>query len=649
MFRGPLTVIALRLGAVIVLYTVSRVLFAWLNSGLFPEVPMASFVGGVRFDISAIAWLNLLSVALYLWQPTPSRKWMRDLQLAVFVIPNAVALFFQFVDLGYYPFSQKRSTADFLRIITTGDDTASLAPAFMKDYWHLLLMYLGAVAALFWAYRLSARHAAPVDRGAWRIGWRLILVGAMVIGTRGGLQLVPLQPLDAARYGGAAVLPVTLNTPFTMLMSLGKATLVDRHYMTMEQAEALWPVHHDLRHPATLPHRPWEPLSDTLRIATDSTPTVTGALASHPNVVVIILESFSAVYSAELAGGTGYMPFLDSLMRTSLHFTRAYANGRRSIDGIPAILAGMPEMMDEAFITSPYAGRPFTSLANILGAEGYRTSFYHGGRNGTMGFDGFARSAGFQRYVGLNEYRGTPEDHDGHWGIRDRPFLQFYAQELNREEQPFMSTVFTLSSHHPYELPEDEAKHFEGGTLPIHPTLRYTDDALRQFFSTARRMPWYANTIFVITADHTADLERNGQHSDKPIDHWIPLVVHAPGRVGQHAYQGVTQQIDILGMVLDLAGYEAPFFSFGHSPLRPGGGYAIMASNGIYRIISAQAQVQFDGKLVVGVQPLNGHTSVPEAVTTEMEQRLKAAIQQYDHHLLHGGMVVSTQRNQPAP
>lgn len=642
MFRGPLTVLALRLGAVAVVYTLTRILFVLFNASLFPAVPLASFVGGLRFDASAIGWINLPWLVLYLFQAPARFKWMHGLQLALFIIPNAAALFFQFVDLGYYAFSLKRSTADFLQILTTGNDTASLAPAFLKDYWYLLLLYLGSVAALVWAYGLSARRTATVERLGWHIGWRAIALGAIAIAVRGGLQLVPLQTMDGAQYGGAHVLPVTLNTPFTMLMSLGKPTLVERHYMPDREADALWPVVQDLRTSVTMPIQPWDARTAAIRIATDSTPTKIPSNGPAPNVVVIILESFSAVYSAELAGGPGYMPFLDSLMRESLYFTHAYANGRRSIDGIPAILAGIPELMDEAFITSPYAGRPFTTLANTLGSEGYHTSFYHGGRNGTMGFDGFTRSAGFHQYVGLNEYKGTPADHDGHWGIRDRPFLQHYAQALNEERQPFLSTVFTLSSHHPYELPEQDAVRFAGGTLPIHPTLRYADDALRRFFAMARTMPWYANTIFVITADHTADLERNGSHSDKPIDHWIPLVVHAPGRVLPYRHDGVTQQIDILPMVLELAGYAHPFFSFGHSPLRPGGGYAIMASNGIYNIIGSQTQVQFDGEHTVGIIPINGATSVDSVLATAMEQRLKAAIQQFNHHLLHGGMVVDT-------
>ncbi|HRH71354.1 MAG TPA: LTA synthase family protein [Flavobacteriales bacterium] len=619
MFRGPLTVLSLRLGAVALVYSLTRVLFVALNSDHFQDVPIASYLGGVRFDGFAIAWINLPWVLLFFIHPKPGNKGFRAVQLWLFLLLNATALFFQFVDIEFYNFSLKRSTADFLRIMTTGNDTANLAPAFLRDFWYMLLLYLGSLVALYWAYRRAEHRSKAATLWAWRIGWRAIAVIGLGIASRGGSQLIPLQVLDAAQYGGVANLPVTLNTPYTMLTSWGKPTLEEKRYVSRSEADLLWPVHHHY--------------TDTFN------------LSGRPNVVVVILESFSAAYSARLSGEEGYMPFLDSLMGESLNMTHAYANGRRSIDGVPAILASIPELMDEAFISSPYASLPFTSLANTLGPEGYTTSFYHGGRNGTMGFDGFIRSAGFSRYVGLNEYTGDPTDHDGHWGIRDKPFLQFWAQELAREKEPFLSCMFTLSSHHPYELPSEDVDRFAGGTQKIHPTLRYADDALRRFFDTARSMPWYANTLFVITADHTADIDRSGQHYTKATDYQVPLLYHMPGRIMVQQQPRVTQHIDILPTILDLLGYEKPFFSFGHSALRlESPPYAVMASNGIYQCIGDRSQLQFDGATVLDATTLRASETAPfgeqEAlVTADMTRRLQAAIQQFNGHMIRGELV----------
>jgi phosphoglycerol transferase MdoB-like AlkP superfamily enzyme len=614
MFRGPLTVLLLRLGLVAAAYTVLRVLFWLYNQELFPAPPGAVFLGGLRFDASAIAWYYMPWTLLVLVVPRPART-MARIQFGMFLLVSAISLFFACVDLGYYAFSLKRSTADFLQILAAGNDTISLAPVFIRDYWHILLVYIIVLLALAQGYRWAGQWTVS-NAGAWHreAGWRILAVGGLVLASRGGTQLIPLQPLDAARYGGSTYLPVVLNTPFTMLLSLGKPTLAARTYMPQSEADALWPVVQEL---------PADPALDS--IYHQDRP-------DRPNVVIIILESFSALYSAELAGGSGHMPFLDSLMRTGINCTEAYANGRRSIDGIPAVLAGMPQWMDEAFITSPYAGQPFTSLASVLGAKGYRTSFYHGGRNGTMGFDGFVRGAGFSSYHGLDEYPAS-DDFDGHWGIRDRPYLRHHAQQMAAETEPFLSAVFTLSSHHPYELPPEEAARFGGTNMPIQATLRYTDDALRGYFGTVRTMPWYRNTLFVITADHTADLERNGSMGNKPIDYWVPLIYHAAWLPAVE-HRSVTQHIDILPTVLDLVGHDDAFFAFGHSMLRkrvpP---VAIWSNNGIFTITGPTQQVQFDGERVIGVLPLRDQAVDPTSAG-DLELHLQAAIQQYNKCLL---------------
>lgn len=614
----PLYVLLLRLGGMAGVYTVLRGLFWLLNREQFPAPPLSVFLGGIRFDLSALAWLNIPWVLLALMHPEPAPRFART-QWWVFLGLNAIGLFFNCVDIAYYGFTLKRSTADLFGIMGGGGDLVNLAPVFIRDYWYIVLIYLGSLLLSRWMYVLADRlplAGVPV-RPRWL--WRLLAVVIVVLCSRGGVQLIPLKVLNASAYAEPAYMPVVLNTPFTILKSLGKPVIEERRYMTDAEADRLWPVVHHY--------------GDTA---------ITG---SRPNVVLIILESFSANYSRLLSGeAPGYMPFLDSLMANGLTYTRAYANGRRSIDGVPAILAAMPKLMEDAFINSPAADVPFTSLANVLAAEGYATSFFHGGRNGTMGFDTFTRSAGYQRYVGQDDYPNAA-DNDGIWGIRDEPFLQYFAKEMNNMPQPFHSTVFTLSSHHPYHLPEKDAHRFAAGTMPIHPTLRYTDHALQQFFETAKRMPWYANTLFVITADHTADLKRNGQLSGTAFDHWIPLVYYMPGRIGPKQEYRTTQQIDILPTTLDLIGHKKPFFSFGATTLRDERSPAsVSEGNATWMIITDDVQLRTDGEHVLWWDRMGevDHT-VPPSDNKEVEgpnRQLQAAIQQYHAHLLKRDMVV---------
>lgn len=615
---APLLRVITTLGIVALLFSAQRLLFFLLNRGSFMDPPFSAFIGGLRFDASAIAWLFLPWTLGMLVMPA-TNGWLHKLQVGLFHLSTVICFFLNCTDLEYYKFTLKRSTADLFGIAGGGDDLAHLAPVFAKDYWYIVLIFLASIAVAHLGYRYAARRWPETAKPWWL--WRICLVALTALCSRGGVQYMPLAVLDASAYAPPAYMPLVLNTPFTVMTSIGKPVIVERTFMPQADADRFWPVKHHYGQSKLVP--------------------------GTPNVVVIILESFSATYSHVLNGGReGYMPFLDSLMTNGLYYTQAHANGRRSIDGLPAIVASMPKMMEEAFITSPYADAPFTSLPNVLAAKGYGTSFYHGGHNGTMGFDAFARSAGYQRYSGRDEYPNEA-DNDGVWGIRDEPYLQFWAKELNKEEQPFFSTLFTLSSHHPYKLPEADAERFKGGVLTIHPTLKYADNALREFFNTASKMPWFKNTLFVITADHTADLERNGEQSGSAYDFWIPLVYYMPGVIAPMADMRTTQQIDILPTVLDLVGYDEPFFAFGSSTLRmerpPA---AVNQGNATWLIVTPRVQLRSDGDRIlwhdgIGSSWKPEEKTVPNAfdlMTAHTE--LQAAIQQFNTHLIERDMVV---------
>ncbi len=608
----PLRIWLLRIAVVVLVLTLQRVLFALLNAGIFPSPPLSAFLGGIRFDLFAISWLLLPWTAISLVVERPNVAGERLLK-GLFHLACTLAFLLNCIDLTYFRFTLKRSTADLVGIATGGSDLANLLPVFLVDYWYVAVIFLASMAVAVLGYGWMGRYQANQPAKPWW-GWRLLVGALTLLACRGGVQYIPLTVIDASQYAPPAYMPLVLNTPFTFITSLGKSSLQEKHYMEQSEADQLWPVSHHYGDSALRP--------------------------TQPNVVVIILESFSAAYSDRLNGTRhGYMPFLDSLMGQSRWYSRAYANGRRSIDGIPAVLASLPNMMPEAFIESSYAQQPFTALPGLLATEGYSTSFFHGGHNGTMGFNSFARSAGFQRYVGMDQYPDK-NDYDGVWGIRDRPFLQFFAHELGKQTAPFMSCLFTLSTHHPYRLPDADAERFAGGNLPILPTLRYADDALRQFFGTAQSMPWYKNTLFVITADHTADLLRQGEVSGSAYDYWVPLFYFMPAAVPPEKVDRVTQHIDILPTVLDQVGYSKPFFAFGSSSLRhertPA---AVSENNGTWLIVGHNQQLRSDGERVLW-SALFQDTSQTQANTDPaLLPLLQAAIQQYNHHLLAADLV----------
>jgi phosphoglycerol transferase MdoB-like AlkP superfamily enzyme len=207
--------------------------------------------------------------------------------------------------------------------------------------------------------------------------------------------------------------------------------------------------------------------------------------------------------------------------------------------------------------------------------------------------------------------------------------------------------VFTLSSHHPFHLAPADAERFKGGSLTIHPTLKYADNALREFFNTARAMSWYKNTLFVLTADHTADLQRNGEQTGSAYDFWIPLVYYMPGTIAPSADARTTQQIDIPPTVLDLIGYDKPFFAFGSSTLRDERApAAVNQGSATWLIVNPRVQLRSDGDRIlwhdgIGSSWKPEEKTVPDAIDMNAaHHQLQAAIQQYNAHLSHRDMVV---------
>jgi phosphoglycerol transferase MdoB-like AlkP superfamily enzyme len=634
-FRSnPQAVLVLRLLVVLILLALSRLMLYFLHPDLFPGVNSGKLLyyafAGLRFDLTALLYANsvyfLLMVLPFRFRRKRAFSIISD---TIFYISNIILFVPDFADSAYFPFTLKRMTADIFGYISTGDDTASMMPQFIRDYWYVFLLWISFSVLMIVICRRIVVARRYVMQKHWQYYLSQTLTMALfaalaLLGIRGGLQLKPIGILTAAQYAPAAETPIVLNSAFTLMRSSGQKGISKVSYFADEQKmKSLFDVRKDYS------------LSDS-----------TGKTLpmNRKNVMIIILESFSAEHIGALTHQLGnpktdFTPFLDSLARHSMVY-EGYANGKRSIEGIPAVLASLPTWMTEDFITSPYASNRFNSLASLLKTEGYNSSFFHGGKNGTMGFDAFCSSAGFDSYYGKNEYP-NPADFDGNWGIWDEPYLQYIARTLNSKPQPFLGAVFTLSSHHPYQIPAKYKNRFRKGPLPIQQTIMYSDLALREFFATASTMPWFANTIFVITADHTSEAvqpfyqNRVGQYA-------VPILFYSPGDSLPEHTGLIAQQTDILPTLLDMLHYPKPFTAFGGSLLRTGEPrFALSYLNGNYQLIQNGYVWQTDHTVSDALYSIGSDSMLKQnlypgkkAVASDMDALLKSVIQQYNNRMI---------------
>lgn len=620
---------------VMFLYSVGRILFYLFNQSMFPQVNFASFIqimrGGVMFDTSAVLYLNALYFLLYLL-PLPfkfNNNYLRFLKW-VFMVINGLGLAFNHIDIIYYRFILKRTTASVFDIVSYDDGNIRLILRFFYDFWYIALIWLLTLFVLERLY--SIFKPIPVFKGK---GWRylissviaLILVaGLSVIGMRGGYMpsTRPISMNNAGKYvNSTQEMALVQNTPFCILRTWGKKAFELRHYFTSE-----------------------EELNQIYTPVKISKPAHN---QKHDNVVVIILESFSREFIGSLNKNLnhgqykGYTPFLDSLISKSFVFTNAFANGRKSIDAIPSITASIPALV-VPYVISERSGNRINSLASLLSKEGYQTAFFHGAPNGSMGFDAFAKIAGFQRYVGKNEY-GDDNGFDGVWGIWDEPFFQFFAGQMNQMKEPFFTTIFSVSSHHPFKVPDQYREQFPEENIPLQKCIRYTDLALKKFFEKASKMPWYKNTLFVITSDHCS--ESDFKEYKTAVNYFAAPLIFYKGDgslIGKD--DSLAQQIDIMPSVLGYLNYPKPYVAFGNNLFDPSSQrFVINYIEDTYQFLTGDLAFYFTENKLTGifnrkndpylVENLLGRTSY------EQEQKLfKAVVQQFNNRMVQDRLVI---------
>jgi uncharacterized sulfatase len=526
-----------------------------------------------------------------------------------FVLAATIGLTLNFIDLGYFTFSGKRSGYELIKMQGAGNVSPLV---YAIDYWYLLLLLLGLTSLVWLLYpklKTIAKTKLSIEIPV------MIILGLMTFaGARGSIGLKPLNTLDAAKLAGAELMPLTLNTPFQILMTIEQNGVEEKNYMAEQEAQNLFnPIHTNTNNSAT----------------------------PGKNVVLIIMESVGKEYVGFYNHNKGYTPFLDSLMQYSEVYTNAYANGKRSIEGIPAIIASMPSWVSGDYINSFYQTNTLRSIGYYLSKNGYTTSFFHGGKNGTMSFDRFVANTQAGKYLGLNEYPNKEKDFDGNWGIPDEPYLQYVGTKLTQSNQPFFTTVFTLSSHHPYKLPDTYKNKFKGGLLPIYATIEYMDYSIKNFFDYAKKQSWYGNTLFVFTADHSSE-NTETYYQTSHGKYAVPLFVFDASKNEKDSLPVlVNKTIDHLGimpLILDkVTPKKSTYFSFS-------GNGAIQFDGGVYQLIQHPFVLKFDGTKSIGFydvqqdslmqQNLIELKTAPLNEVQKMEQYLKAVIQQYNHKLI---------------
>lgn len=626
-------------------YTLCRIIFILENYHFYKDgwdqLSLSYiFKGGLLFDTSAILYTNALYALMMLLPLHTKERWIwQSIARGLFIIVNSIAVVMNLADSVYFTYTGRRSTTSVFREFSHENNILSIIGTELINHWYIVIAGLVIIFALY-QLALKADELRFYSHGkASRTGYYITQIIALILftplciaGMRGGFTTAvrPITISNANQYvNHPTEAAMVLNTPFSFIRTIGKDVFRNPNYYPQEVADKLYtPVHN---------------------AAADST--AQSAVKKQKNIVVLIVESFGREYIGKynelLDNGKykGYAPFIDELLEQSLTFDYTFANGRKSIDGMPSILSSIPHFVEPFFLT-PASLNDISGLADRLGECGYSSAFFHGAQNGSMGFEAFANTTGYQKYYGRNEFnedkrfRGD-QDFDGTWAIWDEPFMQYYALKMSEMKEPFVTSLFTASSHSPYNIPEKYSKKFpEEGTNPIHKCIRYTDMSLRRFFETAKKQPWYKNTIFVFTSDHTNIPDHKEYTTDLGVFS-APIFFFDPsGEMPRGRLHGIAQQIDIMPTVLNYLGYNKSYVAFGIDLLKTPAGktWAVNYNGGIYQYVKGDYVIQFDGTNIKAAYNykkdwMMTRNLVSEASLQEtfkhMTQELKAIIQSY--------------------
>lgn len=605
-----------------------------------------AFKGCWMFDTSAILYTNALFAILALFPLHYKEKdlWQTIVKW-IYVVVNSICIIANLIDAVYFQYTGRRTTASIFEEFSNEGNIGDVLGVELLRHWYLVLLGILLIAALIFMYvkpkgkmRLFTTKEFLTYYVIQTVCFALY-IPITICGMRGGATTAvrPITLSNANQYvNRPAEAALILNTPFSMIRTVNKNVFVDPEYFSREELDKIYsPVH--------VP-------SDSL-------------VSRKKNVVILIMESYGreyiGAYNKNLDGGKykGYTPFTDSLIEHSVTFDYTFSNGRKSVDGMPSILSSIPRFIEPFFLT-PASLNDVSGIAGELSKAGYYSAFFHGAENGSMGFEAFAHSTGYKDYFGRTEYNQDKRfngdaDFDGMWAIWDEEFLQFYALKMTDMKEPFVTSVFTASSHHPYVVPERYKNIYKddpGDDNIMHKCIRYVDNSLRLFFETAKKQPWYDNTIFVITSDHT-NLSSYSEYQTELGLVSSPIIIYDPsGEMQPQQRHCIAQHIDIMPTILNYLGYNKPYVSFGidlfNTPDEDT--WVVGHNNGVYFYGKGDYVMLFtEDSQIKGVYNFKKDWFMKDnlkgkigAVEQQLEKELKAIIQSYMIRMTEDELVV---------
>jgi len=489
-----------------------------------------AFLFALPMDLSTIGYIGVLPLIVwmifFLVAKVPQQsKIFRYYIFSLIVLVSILTI----IDFNIYKeWSSKLNYRAFQMMMNSPGEALASS---LSSPW-LISLFIGALLSIGGVifYKRAKPALNDIQYPAWyvRVVTVLVMAGLFVVAIRGGVSTSPLTISSVYYSGNQTLNHAAVNTEWNLLRDvLDRKSAGSNPYVFMKDEEA-------------------DRICDSLLFVPKDT-TIQLLQTQKPNVVLIIMESFTADVVGALQGEKGVAPFLDSLIQQNVLFTNIYASGFRTDIGFISLHTGFPSQAINSILNMPEKARQLPSISTTFHKQGYHTSYYYGGESEFFNFRSFVLSKDYKRLTDIRDFE--KKDLNSKWGAHDDVVLKRVIKDLKTEQQPFFSTIMTLSNHEPFEIPGTPK--FPGKDLPnkFRSTAYYTDQSLKEFFELASKQSWYNNTLFVLVADHGHRLPKEENEIYMPQRSHIPLIF--AGNVIKPEFRG--KRIGITGAQGDLA------------------------------------------------------------------------------------------------
>jgi phosphoglycerol transferase MdoB-like AlkP superfamily enzyme len=356
----------------------------------------------------------------------------------------------------------------------------------------------------------------------------ILLMGFNFLFIRGGVGVSTMNQSKAYFSDDAILNQAAVNTEWNLISSILASRKVNRNNYNVMPAEEATKI-----------------VSDLYAVQKDTTINILNT--KRPNVILIIMESFTADLTKVLGQEDGITPQFDSLVNKGVLFSKIYSTGNRTDKGIVGTLAGYPSLAAGNMVNFPNKFQRIPAISQDFKKQGYSTSFFYGGESEFDNYKAFIISHDYTQLIDKNDFE--KKDMNSKWGAYDGLVFNRQLAQLNHTRQPFFSTQMTLTNHEPFEVP---GAYKFGNTTNItkfKSTAFYTDSCINSFLSQAKLQPWYKNTLFIFIADHGHIYPKERYDVAIPERYHIPLLFY--GDVIKKEFRG--KSFDNIGSQADLA------------------------------------------------------------------------------------------------